>query len=103
MKKGRSAMPDIVKRSELDSIKKQLEGIANSSAQVVPQLSDAIQAVLTAADYADKALLESSLNALFSCLADVARDIIERELKAWEGTKKGIKESWQQLDGFPCE
>jgi hypothetical protein len=97
-------MPDIVSPSGIDALKEKLQDIAGSSARVAPQLSDAILDVLTALDYADESLLASSCNSLLSCLVVVARDIIQREVKASEDTREGIKKAWREhVDGVACE
>jgi flagellar biosynthesis/type III secretory pathway protein FliH len=95
---------DTVHRGELDALKKELEEKAKSTARVAPQVSEAIQELITAISYDDRALLDSSLNSLFSCLADVARDIIKREVLASEGIREGIRQAWKErFEGRPCE
>jgi hypothetical protein len=99
---GRLAMPETV--NQCDALRRKLRELASSSMRVAPELSEAIQGVLTAANYADQALLDSSLNSFLSCLADVARDIIKREISASESTREALKKNWNEyIDGIPRE
>src|SRR5688500_18566393 len=101
---GESAMPDTINRGELEALKKKLADVADHSPRMLPQLSDAIGGMLTAVSYADEVLLKSSVNSVLSSLTDVARDIIEKEVKAAKDTRDGIKKAWREyVDGVPCE
>jgi hypothetical protein len=97
-------MPDTVNRNQAETMKRTLESIANSSSGVPPQVNSAILDVVTAANYADEALLVSSFNSLLSCLADVARYLIQRTITAVEETKTAIRKGWREsVDCLACE
>jgi hypothetical protein len=95
-------MPDIDNRGRLDALKRELEKHARSS--IDPRLSDPIQSMLTALDYADHTLVESSLHSLLTSLAEVAKDFIVKELDLAAATKEGIAKAWKEfVDGHACD
>jgi hypothetical protein len=94
--KGGLAMPDTAKRDQLEALKQTLESIAASSRDGTSALSRAILDLVIAADYADKALLESSLNSVLSCVADLARDLIQSMIATTEQTKAAIRQYWRE-------
>jgi hypothetical protein len=97
-------MADTSKRSKLDVLKEQMEGLAKRVQPVRPGLSQAVRDLLTATSYDDETLISSSLNALFEALTGVVRDIVQSELEASDAAKKGLQEAWREyVDGFPCE
>ena len=86
-------MPNLANRGAFDALNRELEAIAKQG--VSPLLSDAVQSVLTAIDYEDETLLESSFASLLNCLTEVARDLIGREISASENAKNVIRIYWR--------
>jgi hypothetical protein len=85
-------------------MKKKLEALVSSSENVVPRLAEVLRDTLVAISYADNVLMASSVNALRSCLADSARDIIQGEVMKSKTAKEVIKKIWQEdVDGAACE
>lgn len=95
-------MPEIDAGRHMDALKTELKSLAGSGTD--PKLTQPIEDMLTALDYADETLLESSFHSLLSGMADVARDFIVNELKQVNATKEGIARGWKEhVDGRPCE
>jgi len=97
-------MPNTLDPAGLNALKMEFSAIIGSSARVSAQLSDAINDVLTALGYEDQPLLEASFTSLHSSLSEVARDIIQKAVKASEAIKETIKKGWREhVDGVACE
>ena len=97
-------MPNIESLDKLDAVKAKLETIVESSSRSIPELSQAAQDLLTAVDYADGVLMQSSLASLYSCLSDVARRLIEKELETASIAKDAIRQAWKEhVNGVACE
>jgi hypothetical protein len=98
------AMTDTTNPSRLDALREQMERLAKNAQPVHPELSQAVRDLLTASNYADDTLINSSLNSVFEALTGVVRDIIEREVKVYVETKKGLQELWREyIDSAPRE
>jgi hypothetical protein len=91
------------RQNTLGAMKEHLEGLANSR-RVPPGISQAVRELLTAINYADETLINSSLHALREALRLFVRDIVQRELEVTEITKNHIQEGWRKhVDGAAAE
>jgi hypothetical protein len=98
-------MPDTTNRSKRDAVKQRLEDVAKRiPPEVAPEMSQAIRDFVTAANYPDRTLINSSLNSVFEALSKLVRDIIQAELKISEDIKEHVREVWREhIDGVPLD
>ena len=88
--------PGTAAANEMEAVLNQLRSVADAIAAKCPQVSDAALALITGTRYDDRTLVASSHVSLLSALADLANDLIARELEASSGLQAGLKEMWQK-------
>jgi len=81
-------------RGMLDLMKEFEQLARNFAARDKPEVARAIQSFITAANYLDEVLTESSMAAVWSSLAELVRDFIDKELEKAVGARQSIREGW---------
>ena len=94
-------MTETTKNTALEQLKAKLE--AAQKKDMGGRIGDAIRDLLAAISYEDDILLESSAEALFVSLADVAADLIRADLKRAGFVKQVIRSAFEEIDGVACE
>ena len=99
-------MPDARATNDIEELKRGLQRLADTVAKVGvrPQIRDAALDLISAIEYADESLTKSCLNSLAAAAAELASNMIAKELNASTGVKKGFKEAWKEyIDGKAYE
>jgi hypothetical protein len=95
MNKGELPMHDTASRNDVDELKRELQRLCDTLVKThAPQVTDAVLALMTAADYDDEALLNSSFASVLAALADLGRDLIVKEIRTLETVKATLREAW---------
>jgi hypothetical protein len=90
------AKPNTAMANDLEKMIGEWQRLADALADKCPQISDAALAFITAINYHDETLVDSSLASLRSALAEFANTCIARELKASSEMQAGVKDGWQK-------
>ena len=89
-------------KNKLVALKKRLVGIADQCG--ADRLSRAVSDLLSALNYDDEILIDSSLNHLLEALRATAKELIERALKNTESVKREFRKAWDEnIDGVVCD
>lgn len=89
-----------VMKSRLKTLQEKLSAI---DANLCPPFSRAVDAFLAAADYEDRTLMRSHLNAALESLQVFAEDTIRKMLEQSQTVTDTWREIWSMLMDHPCE